>query len=165
MKIRRIFFMAGGLFVLFLLLMALVLKVDVQPIGPEQSSVGLASVNQWVHQTVGVHLIWYVITDWLGLSALAVAMGFAALGLIQLIQRKSLRKVDQDILLLGLLYIAVMAVYACFECFVVNWRPVLLNGNLEASFPSSHTMIVFCIMATAMLQFQKRISNEKWKKQ
>lgn len=101
----------------------------------------------------------YTMTDWLGLVPLGVAMGFALLGLVQLIKRKHLREVDFSILVLGGFYLVVMAAYVLFEVFVVNYRPVLINGHLEASYPSSTTMLVMCVMPTAIMQLNARIKN------
>jgi len=101
----------------------------------------------------------YTITDWLGLMPFVFVMGFALLGLVQWIKRKHLFKVDHNILILGGFYIVVMTAYVLFEVFVVNYRPVLIDGILEASYPSSTTMLVMCVMLTAIMQFNVRIKN------
>ena len=106
----------------------------------------------------------YTITDWLGLVPICFIMGFGILGLCQWIKRKNLFKVDLSILALGGFYIVVMALYIFFEMFVVNYRPILINGNLEASYPSSTTMLVVCVMPTAIMQFNVRIKNGGFKK-
>lgn len=41
--------------------------VDVQAIGPNGSSVGLAAINAAIHELTGVHMALYTVTDWLGL--------------------------------------------------------------------------------------------------
>lgn len=133
--------------------------VDVQAIGPRASSVGFATMNEAFHALTGVHMSLYVITDWLGLVPLAFAIGFAMLGLVQWVKRKCLLKVDCSILILGGFYLAVIAVYVFFEMVVVNYRPVLIDGFLEASYPSSTTMLVLCVMPTAIMQFNARIRN------
>lgn len=133
--------------------------VDVKTVGPQESAVGFATVNTFLHNITGVNMTLYTITDWLGLVPLAFVTGFALLGLIQLIKRKSLLKVDYSILVLGGFYIVVMAVYLLFETVVINYRPVLINGFLEASYPSSTTMLVMCVMPTAIMQFNNRIKN------
>ena len=102
----------------------------------------------------------YNITDWLGLVPLGFVMGFALLGLMQWVRRKHLLNVDYSILVLGGFYIVVMAAYVLFEMFVVNYRPVLINGCLEASYPSSTTMLVMCVMPTAIMQLHARIKNQ-----
>lgn len=133
--------------------------IDVSAIGPQESVVGFSSVNGFFHNLTGVNMKLYTITDWLGLVPFFMVFGFAFLGLIQLIKRKSLLKVDFDILVLGVYYIVVMIVYVFFEIFSVNFRPVLIEGILETSYPSSTTMLVTCVMPTAIMQFKKRIEN------
>ena len=148
--------LAAALLAAFALWTLLVMKVDVRPIGPEGSAVGFAALNRFAHQLTGVHLFWYELTDWLSLLPVALALGFALLGFLQLCRRKSLRKVDKSLLALGGVYLAAVAAYLFFEVFVVNRRPVLLAGVLEASYPSSTTVLVLCIMPTAALQLKER---------
>jgi undecaprenyl-diphosphatase len=133
--------------------------IDVQPIGPDGSAVGFAALNGFLHRLTGVHWWLYALTDWLGLIPLAVAALFGLLGLCQLIRRKSLWKVDGSILVLGGFYAAVIAVFLLFEKCVVNYRPVLIEGVLEASYPSSTTLLTMCAMPTAALQLRSRIQN------
>ena len=148
----------------FVLWTMLILFVDVRAIGPNGSSVGFASLNQFVHEFTGVNMSLYVITDWLGLVPIGVAFGFAVLGLVQWIKRKNLLKVDRSILTLGGFYIVVIAVYFLFEIAVINYRPTLIDGYLEVSYPSSTTMLVMCVMPTAMIQLRARIKNNKFRR-
>jgi undecaprenyl-diphosphatase len=126
--------------------------------------VGFATLNGYVHNLTGVNMSLYVVTDWFGLVPIGVAFGFAVLGLVQWIKRKSLLKVDRSILTLGGFYIVVMAVYILFEIVVINYRPTLINGYLEASYPSSTTMLVMCVMPTAMMQLRTRIKNDLFRR-
>lgn len=149
------------LFMSFVLWTIGICYFDVQAIGPKETSVGFASLNGFFHNLTGEHMLIYTITDWLGLVPLCFVLGFALLGLIQLIKRKSLLKVDYNILVLGGFYIFVMVLYVLFEIVVINYRPVLIEGNLEASYPSSTTLLVMCVMPTAIMQFNSRIKNKK----
>ena len=138
--------------------------IDVRTIGPNGSNVGFATINGFVHKLTGVHMSLYNVTDWLGLVPIFVAMGFALFGFAQWIKRKHLSKVDYSIFVLGGFYIAVIAVYVLFEMITVNYRPILINGILEKSYPSSTTLIVMCVMPTAIMQFNSRIKNTALKK-
>ena len=163
-RIKRNLALSICLLISFVIWTIAVSFVDVQPIGPNGSSVGFSTINEFFHNLTGVNFDLYIITDWLGLVPVFICMAFAIVGLIQLISRKSLFKVDFSILTLGVFYIVTIAVYLFFEYFVVNYRPVLINGYLEASYPSSTTMLVMCVMPTALMQFNNRIKNKIFNK-
>ena len=164
-KIRKkMFFMGAGFLGAFVLWTVLVSYVDVRVIGQNASSVGFATLNGYVHNLTGVNMLLYTITDWLGLVPIGVAFGFAVLGLVQWVGRKSLFKVDGSILALGGFYIIVLAMYIFFEIVVINYRPVLIDGYLEASYPSSTTMLVMCVMPTAMMQLHARIKSDVFRR-
>lgn len=136
----------------------LIQEVDVQPIGPNGSSVGFAALNGWFHQLTGVHWMLYTLTDWLGLVSICVCLIFAGAGFVQLVQRKSLFKVDLDIIMLGAYYVLVIFGYLLFEMMPINYRPVLIEGFLEASYPSSTTLLVLSVMPTLYFQAQRRLN-------
>ena len=154
---------AFGFLAAFALWTLAVSCVDVQAIGPRDSSVGFATINGWFHSLTGVHMTLYHITDWLGLVPVAFGFGFAILGITQWIHRKNLFKVDRSILVLGGFYIVTLAAYLFFEDFVINYRPVLIAGFLEASYPSSTTLLVLCVMPTALIQLRQRIKNRPFR--
>lgn len=154
---------AAVLLLAFAVWTAMVKFVDVQPIGPDHTKVGFATVNSLFHSFTGVHMQLYIITDWLSILPILIAMGFGLLGLVQWIKRKKLAQGDYSIFVLGGFYIAVLAAYLLFEVAVINCRPVLIDGRLEASYPSSTTMLVLTVMSTAAMQFSARIKNRTLK--
>jgi len=133
--------------------------IDVQNAGPLGSEVGFATINVWFHRLTGVHMLIYTITDWLGLVPIIICMCFGVLGLVQMIHRRSLLKVDSDILLQGAYYVVVILGYLLFEMMPINYRPILIGGNLEASYPSSTTLLVLSVMPTLKYQSERRIGK------
>ena len=162
MKNKGKFLMLGISGALFALLIVLLRCVDVEPVGAAGTSVGLSHMNRFVFELTGVNMVWYNITDWLGLAAILAAFLFAVTGLVQLIKRRSILKVDKEILALGGLYILVIGIYVLFENVIVNYRPIIMPGcsNPEASFPSSHTMLVCVIMGSAIIIIGKYIKKK-----
>ena len=142
----------------------LVRKVEVRPFGPAETSVGMAAFNGWFHRATGVHWTLYTLTDWLGLVPVLVCAGFGVLGAVQLLRRRSLKKVDPDIILLGIYYLLVIGAYLFFEMVPVNYRPVLIDGVLEASYPSSTTLLVLSVMPTLAFQAGRRLKNASGRK-
>ena len=155
-KFRPVLFL-----LLFTLWTVLLRLIDVQPIGPNGSAVGFATLNGCFHRFTGVHMTLYHITDWAGLVPVFVGFGFAVLGLAQWIRRRNILKVDFSILILGAYYLLVLGVYLFFEAVIINYRPVLINNYLEASYPSSTTLLVLTVMPTAALQLRSRIKNSR----
>lgn len=149
-----------GILISFVLWTLAVCFIDVKTVGPQNSAVGFARINVAFHNFTGVHMFLYTVTDWLGLVPFVFVMGFAVLGLVQWIKRGKFCKVDFSLLMLGGFYIVTMALYMLFEYVVINYRPVLIAGFLEASYPSSTTMLVLCVMPTSMMQLRNRIKNK-----
>lgn len=157
---NKLLFLSTFFIVAFILWTILISTVDVFTIGPNNSNVGFSTFNNYVREIIGTNFTLYVITDWLGLIPIFTALCFTILGLCQLVKRKSLFKVDRDIISLGIFYIVVIFVYVLFEYLVINHRPVLINGYLEASYPSSTTMLVITVMLTSIMQINFRIKNK-----
>lgn len=143
----------------FALWTALIKTIDVREIGPCGSSVGFATINSLFHEFTGVNMTLYTITDWLGLIPVFFGFGFAILGLCEWIKRKNILKVDPSLLALGIFYIVVIGFYILFEYLIINYRPTLINGFLEVSYPSSTTLLVTTVMPTALMQLNVRIKS------
>ena len=159
MKEERYLLTGAGAIGAFALWTVLIQCVDVQAVGQNGTKIGFAGFNVWVHQLTGVHMTLYTITDWLGLVPIIICLCFGVLGLVQLIKRRSLLRVDPDLLLLGVYYVLVIACYLVFEMVPVNYRPVLIEGRLEASYPSSTTLLVLSVMPTLWFQANRRVLN------
>ena len=149
------------LFLAFIIFTILVKCVDVQAIGPLGSKVGLAGINEAVFKVFGVNQTIYNVTEILGYLTFLIIAFFAGLGVYQLIKGKSIKKVDYKILALGGFYVVVLLFYVLFEVIIVNYRPVLIEGELEASYPSSHTMLSICVVSSAMIVLTEMLNGKK----
>ena len=145
----------------FALWTVLIQCVDVQPVGQNGTDIGFATLNVWFHDLTGVHMGIYTVTDWLGLVPIAVCLCFGALGAVQLVHRRSLLRVDADLLLLGAYYIVVILCYLVFEMIPINYRPIPIDGIMEASYPSSTTLLVLSVMPTLKFQVDRRAKGPR----
>ena len=150
----------GSIFLaMFAVWTVLILTVDVQPLGQNGTGIGFATFNCWFHHFTGVNMVIYTITDWMGLVLVAICLSFAGMGLVQLIKRRSLFRVDADIMILGVYFVIVFLAYAIFEMIPINYRPILIEGKMEASYPSSTTLLVLSVMPALIEQIQRRLSG------
>lgn len=156
MKWKKNMITGLGLLAAFAVWTILIRFVDVKAVGPVGTAVGFASLNTWFHQLTGVRMPLYTITDWLGLVPVIICICFGIVGFIQLVKRRNLFRVDTDILILGIYYILVICGYLIFEMIPINYRPVLICGSLEASYPSSTTLLVLSVMPTFVFQISRR---------
>ncbi len=157
---RRNIIISFILIILAVLFTVLVKNVDVKPIGPNESMVGFADINKLFHNLIGSNMAIYKITEVLGYIPIVMALVYVFIGLKQLIKRKSLLKVDKEIYVLALFYILVVGVYVFFEKFIVNYRPILIDGVLEASYPSSHTLMSICLCGSSIIINEKLFKNK-----
>lgn len=161
---KRLLILGIMLVIAFTIWTLLIKTVDVEPLGQNGTYIGFATFNCWFHKLTGVHMTIYTITDWLGLVPIFICIIFGGIGFVQLIKRKSLFKVDCDIILLGIYYIIVIGYYLIFEMIPINYRPMLVEGFMEASYPSSTTLLVLSVMPTLIYQVNYRLKNDALKK-
>lgn len=165
MKTKKKSLLIGCILIaMFVLWTVLIMTIDVQPVGQNGTDIGFADFNTEFHALTGVNMTLYTITDWLGLVPIIICMIFGGVGFIQLISRKSLLKVDKDILILGIYYIIVIFAYLIFEMIPINYRPIPIEGVMEASYPSSTTLLVLSVMPTLIEQTSRRLNNDQAKK-
>ena len=139
----------------------LVKFIDISQIGPQGTSVGFSTINNFFHKLFGVNMTFYNISEVAGYIALLIAAGYALVGGYQLITRKSFKKVDKEIIAIGAFYVAVLFIYVFFEKVIINYRPTLIDGELEASYPSSHTILSLCICGSAIILNKFKYSRIK----
>lgn len=102
MKNKKKLFTGIALLIAFAVWTILIQFIDVQAVGVNETNIGFATINTWFHKLTGIHTTVYIITDWLGLVPICICGFFGIVGLRQLIKRKSIFKVDADIILLGI---------------------------------------------------------------
>lgn len=163
-KKGKFFIISLVLLVVAVVYTLLVKFVDVGAIGPENTEVGFQTLNKAVYQTIGVNMVWYDLTTILGFIPILMAVFYAGLGLKDLIDKKSFVKVDKKIIVLGCFYVLVLLTYAFFEKAIINYRPTLMDGELEASYPSSHTVLALCICGSSMIMCYYYIHKEELRK-
>ena len=139
----------------------LVVKFDVKSVGVNATNIGFSSLNTFVFSKIGTSNIWYNITEVLGYIALVLVFIYGLYGAYDLIKKKCILKVNKDIIILGVFYIIVFGLYILFENIIINYRPILVDGTLEASYPSSHTLLSICVFGSSILINKKLFANKK----
>ena len=160
---RKEFKKSIGLIGLCILFTILVKFVDVAQIGPQGTSVGFSTINNFFHKLIGVNMTFYDISEIAGYIPFLMVGGYALVGLYQLVKRKSIKKVDKEIITVGVFYVVVLFLYVFFEKVIINYRPIVMEGELqpEASFPSSHTLLSLCICGSTIILNKLRYSRIK----
>ena len=149
------------LFIIVVVYTILTKVFDVAAVGPQNSEVGFSTINHYLALKIGYNETFYQISKILGIIPFLLILYYGLIGLRQLIKRKSILAVDQELLILGCFYILVGVVYVFFEKVIINYRPVMFDGLLEASYPSSHTMLALTIGLSSILISKEYISNHK----
>lgn len=159
-KKKRNYIISGVLILIAVLFTVLVKFIDVKSVGVNGSDIGFATINKFIFDLIGTNDVFYTITEYLGYIPLILVMVYAFIGLKQLVKEKDLKKVDKEILILGGFYVVVAFLYVFFEKCIINYRPILVEGELEASYPSSHTLLTICFCVSAIILNKKYFSKE-----
>lgn len=145
----------------FIIFTYLVMHYDRSDIGPMGSLVGFSRLNETFNNLTGYNEGLYNISSLLGIVTFAEVGVFAIVGLIQLIRGKSFKKVDAGLYVTLGLYVLLGAMYVLFEKWIINYRPVIMDPveGLEASYPSSHTMLICTVVTAGIFEARRLIKN------
>lgn len=152
------------LFALFVLFTLLVKFFDVSTAGESNTDVGFSSINSFffdLFKNNSFSNFWYKLSECLGYFALLTPVVFACIGFCQLLKNKKISLIDKRLFLLAFFYVIVFFFYLIFEIIVINYRPILIDGSLEASYPSSHTILSVCLLGSSVMYFKRFISSNK----
>lgn len=160
-KRRKIYITTTILILIAVVFTLLVMKYDVQAIGPKNTSVGFAGINGAVNRLLPYNETWYKITKYLGIIPFIICAFYGLQGIKELIKHKSLKKIDKRIIYLGVFYVVMLILYILADKIVINYRPILEDNSLESSFPSSHTLLACCVCSSSLLIAKYYIKNPK----
>ncbi len=138
----------------------LVKTIDVKQIGPNNTSVGFGTINKAYADMIGSNMTIYKLTEIFGLLVFIIVGAYGIIGIYQLFKRKSLFKVDREIIGLGILYVLMISLYLIFDKIAINYRPIIIDGELEPSFPSSHTMLAICTCVSSLMVYKKYVPSK-----
>jgi undecaprenyl-diphosphatase len=137
--------------------------VDRSAIGPGGTSVGFSTINGAFAGRFGYNPAMDLVSDLMMYLSFIVVMSFAAMGILRLIREKSIPKVGKVLIGLGVLYVLVAVIYVAFGKIPINYRPIIMpdETELETSFPSTHTLVIGTVMGSAMVAWERLLSNVK----
>ena len=157
-------YICGSVFAFLSVVFTVLVKtVDVGTWEKTGKQMGLLTLNSGFHNLTGTSEFWYELTNKMGIISIALGLLFMVYGGIILIKRKSFLKVDRFIYALGSLYVVLGVIYVAFEKVNINYRPIILAGDTEAeaSFPSSHTLLICTIIITATITLSRLLKGKK----
>lgn len=155
------FVLTACMFMLFILFTVAVKSVDTTLIWGEE--IGFSRVNLAVHQIIQTNETFDLLSDLCFGFSICLAIALVVVGVVQLVKRKSIKKVDKEILIAGVVLVLTAVVYLFFEFVIINYRPILVDGELEASYPSSHILFGMVINIISLGYLNKVIKAPKFK--
>ena len=163
-----------GLFIfifLYTICLVLALKVkDVEAIGPKNTEVGLAFLNEWFRNLFhygeeGYFKFWYVFTQILGYVSYAVCAFWSVLYWREVIKTKGWNGVgvDKNLMATWWLYLLTMIICLVFSRVAINYRPLVMPGKtkLAVSFPSIHVILFIIAWGSTIFHVADIFSERK----
>lgn len=143
----------------------MVVTFDVQAIGPNGTSVGFASINKVFADLFAYNENFDKISDVIMYFSFLLVLAAVFMGVVELVKRKSLFKVDSEIIVYGVVLVILVILKVAFDKIALNYRPVLVPGEteLEASFPSTHAMISTALFAGFCMVINPYLKDKKIK--
>lgn len=136
-KLVNLYTILGFSFLVLFIILMLLLNVDKAVIAESGKEVGLSHINNLVSYSYKDNID--TMTDLLMYVTFTVVVFEGCLGIYQLVTRKSLFKVDIEIIIFGIALVVMVGLWLLFDYVIkINIRP---THEEEGSFPSTHVLI------------------------
>ena len=148
---------AVGLTVLFVIFTLTVKWVDVQTDGTQ--NMGWATVNFWWRDVIGVQRAWHVISNIMAAVTFAAVGGLMIWQIVAAVRGGGFRHLARHWWVLDAVLLALCVCYLCFQVVVINYRPILRHGVVEAAYPSSHVLLFATVCPLAIFTVWRHTKN------
>ena len=148
-----------NLFFVFLLKVA-----NVKLTGTYNTSIGLGSINLKLRDLIGTSKAFDIISTIILVIAFLIVAAEIALAIYELVKRKDIEKLDNEIWALSVTYAALAFIFAVFNyALIINVRPVVIDGKLESSYPSTHVLVSLTVFLTGITMTSYLVKDKKLK--
>lgn len=138
----------------------LVIKfVDVQTEG--EITVGLGTINFWWRDLVGLSLVWNYISNVVAILVLFQVGLLLLWQFVILLRRKKIGQLAKHWWMFDVSLVILVSCYFLFEVLIINYRPIVINGVVDSSYPSSHVLL-FCTVIPLVVRTVFR-ENKSWR--
>ena len=156
---KRWWWVAVACTVIFILFTIMVTALDGQTVDGHR--LGLATMNGWWRDLVGVNAAWRVVSDVVAVGTVFGAVGLLIVQIVAVVRGRGLRPVVRDWWGVDLVLISLGICYGLFQIVVINYRPLLMHGVAEASYPSSHVLLFATVWPLLILTLW-RMTKRRW---
>ena len=165
MKDSKKYLISSIILVLVAIIFTVLVKViDKGSIGPDNTIVGFQAINDYIKNMFPFNETLYKITKYAGFIPLAFALYYAYIGFMQLLKKKSLKKVVSKIYLIAGFYVVVLVLYVLFDKIAINYRPVIIDKELEPSYPSTHVLLAMCFCLSSVIMSKYYMKKDSIRK-
>lgn len=148
--------------ILFLVLTVSLLLVDVQSAGAQ--TVGWASLNFWWHDLISVQHGWHIVSNIVATVTLLALCAMVVWQFIIMLRGKSFRAFLKQWLAFDITVILLVLCYVLFQIVVVNYRPIMIDGMAEVSYPSSHILLFATLLPLIVCECWHNVPSKVWRR-
>lgn len=147
------------LWLILLIFTILVSFVDVKIFNVTNTKIGLYSLNKiFLVNSINSNYI-NIISNGIFLICLLVIILMLLLITFEYFKTKKINKNNLNFFIHFLIMVLIWIIFD--KILIINYRPILINGNIEGSYPSTHVMVSTFVLLFLSDQLKKIFKNDK----
>lgn len=147
------------LWLILLIFTILVSFVDVKIYNVTNTEIGLYSLNKiFLVNSINSNYI-NIISNGIFLICLLVIILMLLLITFEYFKTKKINKNNLNFIIHFLIMVLIWIIFD--KILIINYRPILINGNIEGSYPSTHVMVSTFVLLFLSDKLKKIFKNDK----